>query len=368
LPGFVPLRATLGIMRTLPLAVLLLAAGAAVAQEQDPQQEFSETIDVVRYALDVRVTDSWGRAIADLKPEDFIVRIGKKAARVESASWIAEGRNAVTEQEPEKIESADDIESLDELSLDDTPDERSIVILVETDFSRVSGRVLGQMHFNKLSKKILAMLGPHDRVAVLSHDSQLKFRHDFTYDHKAILKAINDSLYIDIPPAPDPSTTGATLSYMLDADAMKKAANNESALLVIAKALAGIGGPKMIILASWGIGELQGRAGVQVRPAWHEAVGILHANHIPVISLDTGLQAQLWVALEATANATGGFYASVQSSPDQMLTRMEGALAGHYELTLRFDDELKPGQHALDIRVNRKGLEVNAPSFVMHAR
>jgi len=353
-------------MRTLMLAMLVLAATATFAQEQDPEQEpYSETIFVIRYALDVRVTDSWGRAIEDLGAEDFIVRIGGKPAHVETATWIAEGRNAKSSKQAETTDEED--ESLDEPGLpSEEPDKRSIVIFMQTDFSRVNGRVMGQMKFNYLVPKILKMLGPHDRVAVVSHDSHLKFRRDFTYDRESVRKGIRESLFLDEPPPPAPSTTGATLSYVLDPTEMKKAADAESALLVIANALHGIGGPKMIIIAGWGIGELQGKAGVQLKPQWNEAVGILHHDHVPVIALDTGLRAQLMAGLKATASATGGFYADTVDWDDQALTRVEGALAGHYSLTLRLDDLLKSGQHPLDVRVTRKGLEVQAPSFVVH--
>jgi len=70
----------------------------------------------------------------------------------------------------------------------------------------------------------------------------------------------------------------------------------------------------------------------------------------------------------ATAGATGGVYAATQDFQGLALSRVEGALAGHYALTLRIDDLLKPGQYPLDIRVTRKGADVQAPPFVVHGR
>jgi hypothetical protein len=360
-------------MRTLTIAMLLLAATAAFAQEQPEGLEevpYSETIFVVRYALDVRVTDSYGKAIDDLEAEEFIVRIGGKPAHVETATFMAQGRRAQLQQDDEALddEALDDEVFDEEVTNESESEQRSIVLFIQTDFSRVSGRVLGQMKFNYFADKLLELLGPKDRVAVLSHDSHLKFRRDFTFDRESIRKAVRESLYIDYPPPPAPATEGSSLTGLLDPKEMKKAAHAEAALLVIANALHAIEDPKMIILAGWGVGELQGRSGVQLKSEWYKAVGILHHDHVPVISLDTGLRSQLTAGLKATASATGGVYADPQGLQDLALSRVEGMLAGHYALTLRIDDLLKPGQYPLDIRVTRKGAEVKAPTFVVHGR
>jgi hypothetical protein len=362
-------------MRTLMLAMVFFAAAATFAQkpEQDTPESFSETIFVVRYALDVRVTDHWGHAIDDLHPEDFIVRIGGKTAHVEGATWVGQGLRSTSESlgvprsSSEEEEEFDPSEEPEELrGTEELP--RSIVLFIQTDFSRVSERVLGQMKFGKLASRIVKLLGPTDRVAVFSHDSHLKFRRDFTLDRQSILDAVRESLYIDFPPPPAPATEGPSLSAILDRREMKKAYDAESALLVIANALHEIEGPKVILLAGWGIGELQGRAGVQLKPEWYEAVRMFHSDHVPVITIDTGLRAQLMAGLKATSAATGGIYTDGQGSREQALTQLEGALAGHYELTLRIDDPLKPGTYPLDIRVTRKNLDVQAPSFVVHGR
>jgi hypothetical protein len=352
-------------MRGLTLVLSLFLAAAVFAQEQEP---YSEVIDVVRYGLDVRVTDYWGRAITDLTAADFTVTIGGKPAHVASASWVAEGRQAKVpdvaaagvEEDADQAEEADDVP--------EQPERRSIVIFIQTDFGRNSIRVTGQMKFNYVADKIIALLGPYDRVAVLSHDSHLKFRRDFTMDRESIRKAVRESLFIDEPPPPAPATDGPSLIPLLDGKEMKRAAHAEAALLVIANAIHGIDGPKMIILAGWGIGELQGRAGVQLTAEWSDAVRVLHRDHVPVITLGTGIGGELTAGLMATAEATGGFYSGTQSFESQSIARVAGALAGHYALALRLDDLLKPGEYPLNVRVNRKGVEVQAPSTVVHGR
>lgn len=357
-------------MRALTLILLLSLATAALAQEQEPEpDQYSEIIDVVRYALDIRVVDPKGRAIEDLTPADFTVTLGGKPATVVSATWIVEGSQAKAPHPTVAFEEGDEALPLEEWEkAATTPDVRSIVLLIQTDFARVSQRVLGQMKFHYIADRIIEQLGPYDRVAVLSHDSHLKFRRDFTADHQSIRDAVRESLLIDNPPPPTPATDGPSLAKLLDVRSMKRAADAESALLVIARALQAIDGPKMIIIGGWGMGELQGRAGVQLKPEWKDAIRRLKEDRVPVISLNTGLGGELSFGLAATAAATGGFYAGTQNFEGQAIDRVAGALAGHYALTLRLDDLLTPGEYPLKVRVNRKGADVQAPPYVIHGR
>lgn len=345
-------------MRALTI-LLLVAVTPLFAQEQ----QFGETIFVVRYTLDVRVVDSYGNAIDDLKPDDFTVRIGKSTAHVESAEWVSLGLRAI-EREDNLLPDEDD----DEPAVEEPSATRSIVLFIQTDFGRNSMRILGQMKFNYIADDIIDLFGPNDRIAVLSHDSHLKIRRDFTRDRASLRKAVRESLFIDYPPLPPAATDGPSLLPLLDRKEMKRAAHAEAALLVIAKALLEIEGPRTIILAGWGVGELQGRAGVKLEDEWTEAVEMLRGDDIPVISLNHGIGGELSAGLAATAAATGGFYAGLQNFDSQAVTRVKGALAGHYALTLRIDDRLKPGEYPLTVRVNRKGVQVQAPQFVVHGR
>ena len=352
-------------MRATAILLTLLTGAAAFAQEQEPEPEpFSETIFVVRYALDVRVVDSYGNAIDDLAPEDFIVKVGKSTAHVEGAQWVSLGRRSIDREEKLVPEHEED----EEEAIEEPEIPRSIVLFIQTDFARNSMRILGQMKFNYIADDIIELFGPNDRIAVLSHDSHLKIRRDFTRDRASLRKAVRESMFIDYPPLPPAATDGPSILPLLDRTEMKRAAHAEAALLVIAKALRQIDGPRTIILAGWGVGEFQGRAGVQLKDEWKDAVEILRRDDIPVISLNHGIGGQLSFGLAATAAATGGFYAGLQDFGSQAVTRVKGALAGHYALTLRIDDLLKPGQYPLSVRVNRKGAEVQAPAYVVHGQ
>src|SRR5262249_24575892 len=59
-----------------------LAAGPVAAQ----QPQFKSSVEVP--SLDVTVVDDRGKPIADLKPDDFVVRIDGATRKVVSAEWV----------------------------------------------------------------------------------------------------------------------------------------------------------------------------------------------------------------------------------------------------------------------------------------
>ena len=66
---------------------LVLAAGAAAAQDAQDQPRFRSGVDLT--SVDVTVVDDRGRPILGLKPEDFSVRLDGGARRVISADWVS---------------------------------------------------------------------------------------------------------------------------------------------------------------------------------------------------------------------------------------------------------------------------------------
>lgn len=347
-------------MRALAILIALGMAAPAAAQDQYP---YGEAITVIRYLLDVRVTDFGGKAIDDLKTDEFTVTIDGKPAQVESASWIPGGGSVPppierTELDPDSTAAAP-IEP-------ETPAPRWVVFFVQTDFGRASGRVNGQMQFNKVVDWFIEKFDPHDRVAVVSHDSQLKLRLDFTDDRNALRDAVVRSISIDRPKTPPAAAEGPSLVRLLDAESMARAATGEEALNLLAKAMHQIDGRKLLVSAGWGLGERvwRGRA-VSLPREWVEAVTLLEHDHTPVIVLNTGVGGELTAGLKATAEATGGIHIYTQAFIQQGLERFGGALAGHYELAIHTDQPLRPGEHKLQVRVTRKGLTVHAPPTVL---
>ncbi|MCM2317052.1 MAG: tetratricopeptide repeat protein, partial [Thermoanaerobaculia bacterium] len=211
----------------------------------------------------------------------------------------------------------------------------------------------------------VGMMQPEDRIAVLSFDSHLKLRCDFSADRTAALDAIQAALEIGPVPAIAAAADGASLAAHLDEKEMKAVTRAEPALLLVARALAEIEGDRLVILPGWGFGEMSWGKGVDgdrvVLPReWGEAVGVLHREHIPVITIGTGT-GQLTMGIAMTARATGGVHTSaIGPFPAQSLGRIEGALAGCYELLLRMAEPLAEGEHVITIRTKDPRLRVLA--------
>jgi hypothetical protein len=174
---------------------------------------------------------------------------------------------------------------------------------------------------------------------------------------------VHDSIRIERIPLPSPSATGPSLARLLDDEVLRKTPNSEAALLLIARTLRGIEGEKAIIFAGWGLGTFHARR-VHMKTDWVEAVTMLQHDRVPVITLGTGIEGQLTPGMMATAKATSGFHASTVDFPQQVLKRVSGVLAGFYELVLTMDTSLAPGQHLIDIEVERRGTTLFAPKAV----
>jgi hypothetical protein len=70
------------------------------------------------------------------------------------------------------------------------------------------------------------------------------------------------------------------------------------------------------------------------------------------------------VGLEQVAEDTGGFYAKTHLFPDQAMSRLEGALAGHYVLAIEKPPG-KPGRHRVSVkRVGGPGTVLARDSYV----
>jgi VWFA-related protein len=347
-------------MRRLPFVLLLLLSLTAAAQ-------FQESITVARILLDVRVTDSFGKPITDLTAADFNVKVGGKDAAVESVTWIddvvrfdSEGPIGEPETLPAGNGTATDTDT-DTAPVADAPG-RLFVAFVQTDFGRNHERVTGQMHFEKFAEEMIDALQPEDRVAVFSFDSHLKFRLDFTSNKSAVQAAIRDSMLVNDPEWP-PIVPNPALASRLDPKEMRDAPDSETALILVANALRPIPGPKTMLLIGWGLGERVGSS-VIMKPKWPIARRALDASRVSIFALDTTFADyhDLEIGLQHAAKSTGGFYAKTHEFPRIAIDRLARTLTGHYELELRRPEELKPGTHAVEVTVKRRGVTVLAPS------
>jgi tetratricopeptide (TPR) repeat protein len=115
----------------------------------------------------------------------------------------------------------------------------------------------------------------------------------------------------------------------------------------------------------WGMG---GGGQLVLPPEFNEAIGLLYRNRVPVVTVGTGA-GQLTAGIALTARATGGIHTSARANfPEQMLTRIEGFVAGSYELVLRTDTPLASGEYLISVRTKDPRLHVRAaPAIVIDA-
>ncbi len=336
------------------LLVLLICCGV----QAQGAPTYQETMSVVRYIVEARVMDAAGHAIKGLAPSDFEVTLAGRTAEVESVIWIGkEGGMGVSP-------------SVEEETAEVRVPARLVVIFVSVDFARNESRIRGQMQFNEnFLDPIFETLGAREGVAVLSFDSRLKVHCDFTTDREKAKAAVLRTIEIDDVPMPAPAESGPSLVRQLDPAEVERAANAEKAMLLIARALRQVEGPKLLIMPSWGMGERSDLRNGSVRfsKAWSEAVATLRRDHVPVVSVLTGLGGQLALGIAQTSHATGGVFTSAVSGfGEQSLRRIEGFLEGFYELTLRLPQPLEVGEYEVGIRAREHSLIVrSAPTVIV---
>lgn len=321
-----------------------LAASVAMAQAPTPLPTYSAEVVVRRVVADVRVVDGKGQAIRGLTTDNFRVFVDGIPAVLDSAEWI-EGSEPYAEGLAPEVAA--------QVGAEAAPRGRLVVFFFQAGYESV--RMTGHMRMKGRAIKVLEGLKPDDFVAVVSYDSHLKLRVDFTTGREIVKDAIHDAILsgkVDrLPPGDFPS-----LATYFDYRAAKDAATPEKGLLVLAKALEKLPGNKSLVFFGWGLGNLFNRR-VWMGPDYARARYHLQNGRVSVYSIDVtdADYHTLEVGLEQVAEDTGGFYVKTNNFPDQAVMRLEGALAGHYVLVFACPAQ-EHGEHSLAITlVNAKG-------------
>jgi VWFA-related protein len=325
-----------------------LGAQLAAPVTDVPQLRTKETIDVTRIVIDAHVADLNGNLITDLGPADFHVLVDGKDAVIESVDWI--------DELPEEEIVYDENEHEVSRTVVPAPG-RLFICFVQTDFARNAPRVIGEMKVIDEFHRFVEMLQPNDRVALLSFDSHLKLRLDFTTDRQQLQQAFPSVLLIDEPPPPPP-VASPSLARLIDSRQMKNSPTSEQAFILLAHALGKIDGPKKMVLFAWGLSEpffLR----PTVNPTTLRAAAELAAARVTVDTFNFGLGGEMSPGLKTVAADTGGFYEMFDSFGS--LPRLKAELQGHYEIVVRDPVTSVPGtRHRIDVRTARKELTVRA--------
>lgn len=338
-------------VRRAVLAGLLLAL-AATAAPQEPSRKggISASATVERVLVDAYILAPEGGALLGLTPADFLLLVGGEEVPVEEVEFVPAARSELQPRAPSAVE---------EPGAPEFPEGRLIVLFFQADFGRF--RTKGLMRMANEMVAFLDRLLPTDRVAVVSYDSHLKLRLDFTDNRAAIHRALFDTLKIGGVPDPPPPNPFPSLAAHFDVDAARKAASVERGLLVTARALQRIPGAKVMLFLGWGLD-------VNRQPMdwkWHAlAVSALQQARVNVFSLD--VSDADWHTLEVTlmdlADLTGGTYAKTHVFSAQALDLAFRAIEGRY-IVVFARPERPPGRHVIELTLRTKKGRVLARPF-----
>jgi VWFA-related protein len=326
-----------GLLATL---VLLVAA----TQETPGPPVLQATVAVERVMVDARVLDR-GRAVRDLRPEDFRVRIDGEPSELVSVTWVSAAGAEI-------VPFAD---RSDEVDLVAAPVRgRLVVIFVQKDLEPT--RIVGLFRMLEEARRLVGRLGPEDLVTVLSFDTHLKLWCDFTNDPQTLERVLaHDVLFKEraryVEPAPDPS-----IAYHLSLEASRRAASPETALRLLGEALGEVEGSKTLVLLGYGFGRLSGST-VAFDGDYDDALRALLEADVTVFSLDVtdADYHSLEVGLQEVAAETGGFYSRTHVFTRQAMSRLEEALEGHYILEVSHPGGPR-GRHEIEVDlVDRSG-------------
>ena len=300
---------------------------------------YFDRIDVRLATLKIRPVDRFGAVVEGLTPEDLRLRIGRDEIPIQALDWVpAAGALAGMTPEQEQELAAAGIEP---------EPERLVVLFVHTDF--LGHRQMGLWRMVHHMEELLARLDPRDRVAVVSFDSHLKLRLDFTRDHEAIVDAVREGVRRrpapDLAPEADPS-----LAAVFDFEAAFRAGFVEVGIRHTAEALARLPGEKFMFLLSWGLGAEHGG---ETRGRYWRMLETLATARIPVssvfVSSASGGVSNLTGSVARIAVHTGGTFVSLyQDGMERALNRLGNILGGHYVLTFTVPTRRRPAPLSID--------------------
>jgi VWFA-related protein len=324
---------------------------------EDPRRGgYHEEARADRVVLDAHVTDDHGEVLLGLTASDFRVTVDGRPVPLESVDWVSAETPEVSPSLPtDEVFAAP--AAPPEGTLQEAAPGRMLIFFFQTDYNttRLTGLVRMAVQVRQFLKKLL----PTDRVAVLSFDSHLKLRQDFTSDHARIFAAVEASLRTGEPPPPEPSRVGPSLARHIDRAAALRASTPERAFALIAQAAEAIPGGKSLLFFGWGLQTVGGMMGANYseQVAYWDALAALAKARITIFTLDItdadfhSLEGRIWTL----ADVTGGSYEKTHIFPNLALERVRRAIAGRYVLVFRKPDG-PAGYHEVKVSlVGKKG-------------
>lgn len=302
-----------------------------------PDLTFHDRVDVALATLRVRVVDADNQPFLDLRPEDFRVRVDGHEVAVQALDWVSSDQPYGSDIPPQ---------ILAESGLTVAPPGKLVLFFVQADLHAL--RIKGHLASLPQAREVLGSLHPEDRAAVVSFDSHLKLRQDFTRDRERLAAALFDAIKFgpgsEIAAGPYPS-----LGRHLDPRQARRAASPERGLELVATAFARLTGEKVVVYLGWGLGSRRFRGGLMpadvVMPLEYDrAREVLNRAGIPVFVLDVSYADShtLELGLQQVAAETGGDYFRAHTFRHQATRDLIGALAGYYLLSFELAEPDRP--------------------------
>ncbi len=338
------------------LLAALSAAASAVAQTPVRPGSYREEARVERVIVDAYVTNRDGDVIPELGPAEFRVRVDGRPVDVESADWIPAGLPELPVGDAFAAAPPGSPVAL-------AAPGRMIVFFFQWGFE--PSRLIGLLRMGLQARRFLEDLLPTDRVAVVSYDSHLKLRQDFTSDRHKIQAALFDAIRTG-EPSPAESADFPSIADHFDFDAARGAATPERGLFVLARALAPIPGGKTMLFFGWGLSTVGGMTGPNSteRRDFGNALRALAAARTNIFTLDVtdADYHSLEVHLQNLSDLTGGTYQKTHLFPNLAMDRVRRAISGRYVLVFKKPDGPR-GRHSIEVKLDSLKGEVNARQY-----
>jgi VWFA-related protein len=349
----------------LVLGALLLLAPAAQAQDtqdQPPQGQFGERINVNEVLLDVLVTDARGNVIVGLGPQDFVVKENGKPVDLTGVTFYSNRRLVGSAKEGVKV--------------DKVPEDRYFILFFDDQKDTVieAPELLSRQveAGQRVKDWVLNGRQPADWVAVVSYDHKLKVQQDFTRDGRALAEAVGAAMKGKDAEGNWPSRIkegeGPSLYAALPkGNALRdKTGTIYDAVRVLAEASGNIRGRKNLVLFTTGFGQLNSFGQYTPDPRYYRPMSeALNDNNVAVYSIDlvpAGTVHPLSNAMNQISDETGGRYYGTFSSFATPLKQIGEENSGYYLLS--YQSEQPAGKSGFqDVQVTTTN-----PEFKVRAR
>jgi VWFA-related protein len=315
---------------------------------------FEDRVEVSLRTLELRVVDRAGSPVLGLGRDDFRLRIHDREIPIESVDWTDPARPLGDRASVEELVAA---------GIEPPAPGRLLVLFVQTESrpALAGGHVGGHLGLQPHVRRLIEELGVDDWVAVVSFDSRLQLRQDFTQDRSRLREALDAAVGPGRSPFPR-ARREPSLAAGIDPRDAERAATVERALELVGRALEPIVRPKTVVFLGWGMGvdvaagRDYGRAVAALERA-DASVFVLDYTRTAYHSLETGMR--------RVAADTGGAYFKTDEFPAAATARILAALEGFYVIAFRRPEDAESGSLVrVELRAGRRG-EVLAPAYLI---